>query len=207
MANRTVVLAALAVLFAVAGCGSPAQGPAPSHPPVAARPTKAPAAAPRTPSPASTPPPSPIVVKTPKDQQDAQGGVDTYLVQTLDALPKGTTLDGTRYVDGPGAVTCDDGGVRVQDQRDVDTPTDTDYTRLVATTGDLWRQWGWTVDDADDQGRADRVGHTPDGYTVQIEAAQDPKQRPSMVGSSPCFAAGLRENDIPRTPVIEQSPP
>lgn len=204
MANRTLVLAALAALF-VAGCASPLPGPAPSHAPVAARPTRAPAT--RTPTPASTPPPSPIVVRTPQDQQNAQDGVDRYLVQTLDALPKGTTLDGTRYVDGPGAVICDQATVRVQDQRDVDTPTDTDVTRLVATTGDLWRQWGWTVDDADDQGRADRVGHTPDGYTVQIEAAQDPKQRASMVGSSPCFSAGLRQNDIPRTPVIEQSPP
>jgi hypothetical protein len=206
MAHRTVVPAALTVLAVVAGCASPPSGPTPSHAPVASHVTKA-KAVPTPARPTNTPTPSPIAVVTPKDQQAAQDGVDKYLVQTLDALPKGTTLDGTRYVDGPGTVGCDDAGVRLQDQRDVDTPADTDYGRLVATTGDLWRQWGWTVDDPDDQGRPDRVGHTPDGYTVSIEGAQDPKQRPTMVGSSPCFAAGLRENDIPRTPVIEQSPP
>lgn len=205
MARRIVVLAALTTLFVTAGCASSASEPAAPHRQAASAEPTAPVVNSVTPPSPSAPPTSSTAVKVPADQQDAQDGVTKYLQQTLDALPKGATLDGTRYVTGPGAVRCDDGTVQVQDPRDVDAPPDTDVTRLVATTGELWRQWGWNVDDAPDQGRPNRVGRTPDGYQVRIEAAADPKRRPTMVGSSPCFAAGLRENDIPRTPVLEQS--
>lgn len=203
MANRTVVLVSMTTLFVApiaAGCGS-------SSAPEASR-QSAPTSASTASAPAASPP-SPTSVAAPKvpgDQQDALAGVDKYLRQTLDALPKGTTLDGTRYVDGPGAVPCDDAMFRVQDPRDVDAPPGTDVIRLVTTTGDLWRQWGWNVDDADEEGRPSREGNAPDGYVVRITAAQDPKQRASLIGSSPCFPASLRENDIPRTPVLEQSP-
>lgn len=209
MVIRMHVLLTTAPLLAVlTGCGPPASAPSPTSAVVAAA-TSAPA-----PADASGPPPAtpaapsvaPQAVKVPANQQDAQDNVNKYLQQTLDAQPKGTALDGIRYVAGPGAVPCDDGGVRVDDVRDVDAPPRTDYTKLVTATGDLWRQWGWEVDDAGDHGRLSRVGHVPDGYTVRIEAGQDSEQRPTVTASSPCFPAALRENDIPRTPVLEQSP-
>lgn len=206
MARRTVVLVALTTLFVTTGCSSTSPGAQPAHRPTASAGTAAPVVNPANPAPPSAPPASSTAVRVPADQQDAQDGVTRYLQQTLDALPKGTTLDGTRYVTGPDAVACDDATVRVQDSRDVDAPSATDVTRLIGKTGDLWRQWGWNVDDTADQGRASRVGHTPDGYEVRIEAAAEQKQRPTIVASSPCFAAGLRENDILRTPVLEQSP-
>jgi hypothetical protein len=201
MATRTLVLTAMTAVFVVlTGCGAQ-QSTAPPPAPTSSAAAPAPAGAP-APSP---PPPAP---KVPKTQQDAQDNVTHYLQQTLDALTKGATLDGTRYALSPSTVPCDgpDATIRVQDTRDVDLPPDTDPAGVVATAGAFFgAQQGWTVDAGDDQGKPSRVAHTPDGYTVRIEALGDPSQRPVVVGASPCFPARLREDDVPRTPVLEQS--
>ena len=121
-------------------------------------------------------------------------------------MPQGTTLDGLRYALGPSTVPCDAQTVRVRDTRDVRSPSGSDAAALVAAAADQWRQWGWPVDVADDQGRPGWLGHAPDGYDLRIQAGADATSPPALVGSSPCFAADERQGDVPRTPVLEQSP-
>ena len=69
--------------------------------------------------------PSPVV---PESQRQAQDTINRYLSDTVNAMPKGTTLDGTRYIVGDGTSFCednpsgDDPPVRVTDWRDVEPP-------------------------------------------------------------------------------------
>jgi hypothetical protein len=201
MIARAYVLVALTTaLVVLAGCGAQHDATPPVQKPASA------AAPPAAGAPA--PPPPPSGPKVPATQQDAQDNVTHYLQQTLDALPKGATLDGTRYALDPSTVPCDgpNATIRVQDSRDVDLPPDTDPARVVTSASDFFgAQQGWTVDTGDDQGKPSRVAHTPDGYTVRVDTTGDAGQRPTLVGLSPCFPAGLREDDVPRTPVLEQS--
>jgi hypothetical protein len=72
--------------------------------------------------------PVPASPKIPTSQQEAQDTVLRYLQQTVDALPKGTTLDGTRYAIGDGTAYCEDNPsgpdtpVHVEDWRDMTLP-------------------------------------------------------------------------------------
>lgn len=159
-------------------------------------------------------PPSP---KVPASQQEAQDTVLRYLQRTVDALPKGTTLDGTRYAVGSGTTHCEDepkgldAPVHFEDWRDVKLPAGTDPAAIIGQTGDIWKQWGWQVIERDGFVKPNRFGYAPDGYVLQIEARTDPNVAPSLIGSSPCYPGNLRNDNIPRPPVISQdagqSPP
>jgi hypothetical protein len=46
--------------------------------------------------------------KIPASHQEAQDTLTSYLQKTVDALPVGTSLDGSRYGGGDGANYCDD---------------------------------------------------------------------------------------------------
>jgi hypothetical protein len=156
--------------------------------------------------------PVPASPKIPTSQQEAQDTVLRYLQNTVDALPKGTSLDGTRYVVGSGTTYCDDSPsgpnapVHVEDWRDLALPPGTDFNAIISQTGAVWKQWGWQVIERDGFSKPNRFGYAPDGYVLQIEARPDPKYPPSLIGSSPCFPGDLRKDDIPRPAIIAQNP-
>ena len=157
--------------------------------------------------------PVPASPKIPASQQEAQDTVLAYLQKTVDALPKGTSLDGTRYVVGKGTTYCDDNPsgpdapVHVEDWRDITLPPDvTDFNTIISQTGDIWKRWGWQVVERDGFSKPNRFGYAPDGYILQIEARPDPKYPPSLVGSSPCFSGNLRKDGMTRPAIIQQNP-
>jgi hypothetical protein len=156
--------------------------------------------------------PAPASPKVPTSQREAQDTVTRYLQDTIDALPKGASLDGTRYAIGDGTNYCEDdpsgedAPVHVEDWRDMTLPPGTDFAALVDQTGEIWKTWGWKVIERDGFSKPNRFGYAPDGYTLQIESREDPTQPPSLIGSSPCFPGNLRSADAKRLPVIAQKP-
>jgi hypothetical protein len=154
--------------------------------------------------------PVPASPKIPTSQQEAQDTVQRYLQMTVDALPKGTSLDGTRYMVGSGTTACQDNPsgpdapVHFEDWRDMKLPPGTDFTGIITQTGEIWKKWGWQVIERDGFTKPNRFGYAPDGYVLQIEARPDPNQPPSLIGSSPCYPGNLRNDKIPRTPIIQQ---
>ncbi|WP_082695580.1 hypothetical protein [Mycobacterium sp. IS-1742] len=153
--------------------------------------------------------PSPVV---PESQRQAQDTINRYLSDTVNAMPKGTTLDGTRYIVGDGTSFCednpsgDDPPVRVTDWRDVEPPEGTDFAVLIDQTGALWKSWGWQVLERDGFDKPNRFGYAPDGYVLQISARPDPTQPPSLIASSPCFPESRRDSGVRKIPVISQTP-
>ena len=112
-------------------------------------------------------------------------------VRTLRELPDGYTLDSSRYGDSNGTtVPCDITAEKSPsdhlDVRDLLTPEGTDRLALIARVGDIWRAFGWTVEDDKSGTRLpSRTAHTPDGYRISIEYTGD--FPPSVHGSSPCL--------------------
>lgn len=155
--------------------------------------------------------PVPADPKIPTSQQEAQDTVLRYLQQTLDALPEGTSLDGTRYMVGDGTAYCEDepadrnAPVKLEDWRDVKVPPGTDVKALIAQVGGIWEGWGWDVLERDGFDKPNRFGYAPDGYVLQIQARPDPTEAPSLIGSSPCFPGDLRQDDVQRPAVLNQS--
>ncbi|MDG4668633.1 hypothetical protein [Mycobacterium sp. 236(2023)] len=180
---RVITIAAAATLL-LAAC-SPSE-PESLGPPVPTGATEIPGG-PMEPTPIV---PSPVI---PETQRQAQDTVNRYLLDTVNAMPQGTTLDGTRYIVGDGTSFCednpsgDDPPVRVTDWRDVDPPAGTDIPALIDQTGALWTSWGWQVLKRDGFDKPNRFGYALDGYVLQISARPDPAQPPSLIASSPCF--------------------
>lgn len=148
--------------------------------------------------------------KIPTSQQEAQDTVLRHLQDTVNALPPGSSLDGTRYVAGGDTRFCDDdpsgpdAPVRFSDWRDIQMPPQDDYKQVVLDVGDLWESWGWQVIEREGYDKPNRFGYAPDGYVLQITASYPPTYPPSVIGASPCFPGNLRA-DIPRNPpVIKQ---
>ena len=143
--------------------------------------------------------------KIPTSQQEAQDTVLRYLQNTVNALPAGSSLDGTRYVAGGDTRFCDDdpsgpdAPVRFSDWRDIQMPPQDDYTQVVLDIGELWKSWGWQVIERDGYDKPNRFGYAPDGYVLQVTASYPPTYPPSVIAASPCFPGGLRA-DIPRNP-------
>jgi hypothetical protein len=158
------------------------------------------------------PTPVPAKPNVPANQQEAQDTLTAYLQKTVDALPKGTSLDGTRYTVGDGTAYCEDNPsgpdapIHAEDWRDMNLPPGTDTATIISQTGDIWKQWGWNVIERDGFTKPNRFGYAPDGYTLQIEARTDPRYPPSLIGSSPCFAGNLKSSDLSKPPIIKQAP-
>lgn len=152
---------------------------------------------------------SPVV---PGSQRQAQDTISRHLSDTVNAMPTGSTLDGTRYIVGDGTSFCednpsgDDPPVRVTDWRDVEPPAGTDFGALIGQTGEVWKSWGWQVLERDGFDKPNRFGYTPDGYVLQISARPDPTQPPSLIASSPCFPESRRDSGVRKIPVIGQTP-
>jgi hypothetical protein len=138
----------------------------------------------------------------PKTTQQAQDAVYQYYQKTLISLPNGYALDNSRY-GGKGAkggsgvnvVACNDNAdpnttpARYSDSRVVVAPPGTNYTALIARLGEIWRSWGWKVEERDGFDKPNRFGSAPDGYELIIEpSARDAENRPpTLTGVSPCF--------------------
>lgn len=152
--------------------------------------------------------------KIPASQQEAQDTVLRYLQQTVNALPPGSSLDGTRYVAGGDTRYCEDdpsgpdAPVRFSDWRDIQTAPQPNFNALIDQVGELWKSWGWEVIERDGYEKPNRFGYAPDGYVLQITAAYPTNYPPSIIGASPCYPGNLRRDDIPRNPpVITQQAP
>lgn len=198
--NRLVIIGSLIGLLLGACSVSPSDSLGPSVPTGA---TEIPGG-PMEPTPIA---PSPVV---PESQRQAQDTINRYLADTVNAMPKGTTLDGTRYIVGDGTSFCeddpsgDDPPVRVTDWRDVEPPEGTDFPALIDQTGGLWKSWGWQVLERDGFDKPNRFGYAPNGYVLQIGARPDTTQPPSLIASSPCFPRSTRDGSVAKIPVIDQ---
>ncbi|MGL6234326.1 MAG: hypothetical protein ACRC20_03185 [Segniliparus sp.] len=139
-------------------------------------------------------------------QRQAQETFYHYMLATLQQLPHSATLDNHRYSAG-GVVQCDDridqlnAPITYYDHFDTLTPPGTDLNTLITQTGDIWKSWGWKVEERDGN-KPNRYGTSPDGYTLRIEAAYPAGYPPTLGGHSPCFPASLRDDDVPRPRVI-----
>jgi len=157
---------------------------------------------------ASGPPPPPgwkVQPVVPTSQQQAQDTVIGYLKKTLQALPTGTVFDRSRYA-GSGNTPCNDEPTGVppnefSDIRDAVFPPETDLDAMIAKAGDIWQGWGWYVRERDGFRKPNRFGYAPDGYSLQIVAANHNGYPPTITGVSPCFPGELVRNDI-EVPVI-----
>lgn len=144
---------------------------------------------------------------SPTSQQVAQDTVLGYLRRTLNAMPPGAVLDGTRYRIGKMTRYCEDdprgpdAPVHVEDWRDVNLPPGTDFDTVIARTGETWKEWGWRVIERDGFEKPNRFGYTPDGYVLHLEARTKAGATPFLIGSSPCFPGSLRR-DIERNPAV-----
>lgn len=197
-----VITAAAAATLLLAACSTPEREPLGPAVPTGA--TEIPGG-PMEPTPIA---PSPVV---PESQRQAQDMINRYLSDTVNAMPEGTTLDGTRYIVGDGTTFCeddpsgDDPPVMVTDWRDVEPPEGSDFAALIIETGELWKSWGWQVLERNGFDKPNRFGYAPDGYVLQISARPDPTQPPSLIASSPCFPESRRDSAVRKIPVISQS--
>lgn len=150
----------------------------------------------------SAPPPPPgwnVHVATPTSQQQAQDTILGYLRKTLDALPPGTVIDGSRYGSAGSTTPCQ--GKPHSDTElfssigDLKSPPGTDPKLLVGQIGDIWKSWGWWVFERDGTYKPNRSGFSPDGYELQIAVPAVPGP-PSIIGNSPCFPRDLARDDI-----------
>src|SRR6476619_1079470 len=164
MTRQTIprfAVTALLVASLVACSHSPSTTPSPLGPPVPSGATVIPGGPmEQTPAPASP--------KIPSGQKEAEDTVLHYLQRTVDALPRGTSLDGSRYMVGDGTAYCEDNPsdenspVHVEDWRDVNLPPGSDFNAIVSQTGDIWKEWGWQVIERDGFTIPNRVASAPD---------------------------------------------
>lgn len=155
----------------------------------------------------SAPPPPPgwkLRRVVPTSQQQAQDTVIGYLKKTLQALPAGAVFDRSRSA-GSGNTPCNDEPTGVppnefSDIRDAVFPPGTNLDAMIAKAGDIWQDWGWYVLERDGFRKPNRFGYAPDGYSLQIVAA-NPTGYPTITGVSPCFPGELARDDI-RVPVV-----
>ncbi len=154
--------------------------------------------------------PVPSTPNVPTSQQEAQDTIVGYMQDTIDALPEGTTLDGSRYIIGDGTTYCEENPadntspVMVEDMRDMSFPPGTDFPAVIEQTGQIWKKWGWEVIERDGFSKPNRFGYSPNGYSLQIQARPDPTQAPSLIGSSPCFSGDLRSDDVEKPVILRQ---
>lgn len=152
--------------------------------------------------------------KIPTSQQEAQDTVLRYLQQTLDVLPPGSSLDGSRYRIGRMDKYCEDdlagpdSPVHMEDWRDVKLPPGTDFNAVIARTGKIWEQWGWQVIERT-ASRSRTASATTQMATCSIrKRGTRLEPAPFLIGSSPYYPGSLR-TDIPRNPplLLQQQQP
>ncbi len=87
--------------------------------------------------------PTPASPRIPASQLEAQETVNHYMLDTINALPRGAALDGTRYVPVSRTIHCeDDPPVHLEDWRDMTFPPGTDFNAVINQTGETGRAGG-----------------------------------------------------------------
>lgn len=143
-----------------------------------------------------------------QSQQQAQDTVLGHLRRTLAALPAGAVLDATRYGGAGHNSYCDDGDsgptapVRFHTIGELTVPG---AQNTVAAVGEIWRGWGWQVEDRDGFRTPNRFGRSPDGYRLQIVTAAVAGHPPTLQASSPCFPRHMARDDIPFPDVLDRT--
>jgi hypothetical protein len=138
----------------------------------------------------------------PQSQQQAQDTILDYLKLTVDALPRGTALDSTRYAGAGQNSYCDDNDsrptapMRFHTLGDLKLPPGSDPVKVVTTVGDIWRSWGWHVFERDGFRKPNQFGYAPDGYRLQIGVPGREGYPPSIQASSPCFPGQIAKDDV-----------
>ncbi|WP_243858229.1 hypothetical protein [Mycobacterium sp. DL440] len=138
----------------------------------------------------------------PQSQQQAQDTVFGYLKRTLDGLPSGTVLDGTRYGSAGSTSYCDDNDSSPTAPRNFSTtgelhsPPGIDNGTTVRNVGEVWRSWGWNVTERDEFRKPNQFGYGPDGYRLQIVSASPTSFPPTVGATSPCYPGTIARNDI-----------
>jgi hypothetical protein len=147
---------------------------------------------------------------TPTSQQQAQDTIVGYLKKTLAALPPGTTLDATRYGGAGSNAPCQDNPTgpgkpptEFSTIGDLKLPAGSNPNDVIALIGDTWKSWGWYVIERDGFQKPNRFGYGPDGYSLQIEAANPPGSPPTVNGTTPCYAGELQRDDIPIPGILQ----
>ncbi|ADG97272.1 hypothetical protein Srot_0793 [Segniliparus rotundus DSM 44985] len=152
---------------------------------------------------------------TPKSIQEAQDTVYRYYQRTLQDLPEGIELDNTRSLGASATVTaCDDNAADKNnapasygDSRALIDHHSTDYPTLITKIGDIWRGWGWKVEQHEGTGALNRFGHSPDGYELSVTYSPlDPTA--TIYANSPCFPGDwTRYSSIPEARTITKDGP
>lgn len=129
--------------------------------------------------------------------------------RTVDAFPKGTALDLSRYSRAGSPATCDDDAtspdapINFAQVSDMRLLPGRNAQPTVAKLGDIWRSWGWKVIERDDFPKPNRFAYAPDGYRLQVESS-DPPYTPSVSAISPCMR-GVRVDYATLMPTIIES--
>lgn len=146
----------------------------------------------------------------PTSQHDVQDHVVSLFQRTVDAFPRGTALDSSRYAPNGTTATCDDNAdgpdapVDFAQYADMRLLPGTDYKATVAKLGDIWSSWGWKVIERDDFPKPNRFASAPDGYRLQA-VLNDPAYSPTVVATSPCYNGRLADYAIPMPRLIEST--
>lgn len=161
----------------------------------------------------SAPPPPPgwdPKEVVPQTQQQAQDTVVDYLKRTLQDLPPGTVLDSAGYAGAGHNSWCEDepkdpkrAPVHFQTIGDLKVPG-MDPDTIIDKAGDAWRSWGWHVFERDGFNKPNQFGYGPDGYRLQIEAANPSTYPPTLMASSPCFSGDVAREDVPFPPQLTE---
>jgi hypothetical protein len=145
----------------------------------------------------------------PSSQQQAQDTLVGYLKKTLQALPPGTVLDSAGYAGAGHNIGCEDepkdpktAPVHFQTIGNVTVPGATDRNAVINKVGDIWRSWGWYVFERDGFTKPNQFGYGPDGYRLQIMAANPPTYPPTLEGSTPCFPGDIANDDVAYPPQL-----
>lgn len=144
----------------------------------------------------------------PTSQRQVQDHVVALFQRTVDAFPRGTALDTSRYGTGS-TTTCDDNAtdpdapVNFAQYSDMRLLPGTDSKAAVAKLGDTWVSWGWKVIERDDFPKPNRFADAPDGYSLQAWLS-GPADSLGVVGESPCYNGRLVDYTI-RVPTVIES--
>ncbi|MGL6234327.1 MAG: hypothetical protein ACRC20_03190 [Segniliparus sp.] len=143
-------------------------------------------------------------------QRQAQEALYHYMQATLQQLPYDVSLDNHRYGGTGGVMQCDDridqlnAPIQYYNVFDTRVPPGTDYADFVVKVGEIWKGWGWRVEELEDDDKPNRTGTSPDGYQLDIAvySGKFASYPPKFGGHTPCFPASLRDDDVPAPRVI-----
>ncbi|EFV14022.1 hypothetical protein [Segniliparus rugosus] len=147
----------------------------------------------------------------PSTPEEARDIIHKYLQKTLRELPDGYILDSSRFGGVGGNLSpCDDTPSpesppsMYDNWRVLVSHSETNYNSIIGKVGDIWRGWGWPVEERNGFDKPNRFSISPDGYTLSIKAAPsgNPQSPPSVIVTSPCFQVNTQSYQAIPEPVV-----